>query len=311
MASGFHSIGFIGAGRTGTALAVGLTNAGYHITAVASRTPESARTLAARIPGCEAVVAPSELPDRCDLVFLTVPDGEIGATASALRWHKGQEAVHCSGALSADVLSSAREQGALTGAFHPLQTFATLDDGADRLAGSTFAVEGEGDLAEWLEAAVADLGGHPIRLRTEDRPLYHAAAVMVCGYVTTLLDTAAGLWETMGLSREAAMQALLPLVSGTIGNLEKHGAKAGVTGPIVRGDTGTVRQHLEALEDRAPEALGVYREMGLSMVSLAVDRGSIGQDQATELKRMLRTRADKPARRAIHVPTRGKQRGAY
>jgi len=283
----FRRVGFLGAGRTATALAQGLDNAGYMVAAAASRSLASAHSLASKVPGCEALAEPTELPQRCDVVFLTVPDDAIASVAAGLPWREGQGAVHCSGVLSLDALASARERGALVGGLHPLQTFATQESGAQSLAGSTFAIEGEGPLQQWLGGAVQRLGGHAIHLRSQDRPLYHAAAVISCGYVATLLDAATVLWEAMGFSREEAMRAMLPLTRGTLGNVEKQGPREGATGPILRGDVGTVRRHLVTLAKRAPQVLPLYCQAGLSMVALALERGSIGPDEARRIRDLL------------------------
>ncbi len=287
MSSRFDRIGFIGAGRTATALALGLNNAGYSVMAVASRSLASAQSLAGKLPACEALANPPDLLLRCDVVFLTVTDDVIGTVASEIPWRERHSIVHCSGALSLDVLAPARERGALVGGLHPLQTFANREAGADRLAGSTFAVDAVGELRLWLDEVVQRLGGHAIHLQPQDRPLYHAAAVIGCGYVATLLDAAAVVWEAMGFSREEAMRALLPLTRGTLDNVESKGPKEGATGPIFRGDSGTVRHHLEALAERTPEVLPLYCQAGMSMVDMALDRGSIGPDEARRVRSML------------------------
>lgn len=289
MPSQFATIGFIGAGRTATALAVGLLGAGYPVAAVASRSLASAQALAQKVPGCQALADPSELCQECDVVFVTVPDDAIASVASALPWRQGQGAVHCSGSLSLDVLAEAREKGAAVGALHPLQAFASREHGHHLLAGSTFAIQGEGALGQWLQEVALHLKGHPIPLRSEDGPLYHAAAVMSCGYVTTLLYAASSLWKAMGFSSEEALRALLPLARGTLSNMEVQGIVRGATGPVIRGDTGTIKRHLKALAERAPEVLPLYCQAGMALVALAQERRSIGPAQASELGRLLRS----------------------
>ena len=232
---------------------------------------------------------PAAVIHECAVVFLTVPDDAIASVAAAMPWRPGQGAVHCSGALSLDVLAAARERGALVGALHPLQTFATRQANTYRLARVTFAIEGEGSLGLWLEEVVQRLEGHSVRLQPTDRPLYHAAAVMSCGYVATLLDAACALWEAMGFSREEAVNALLPLTRGTLDNVEAQGARDAATGPIIRGDTGTVQRHLTALATRAPEVVPLYCQAGLDMVTLAQERRSISPEQAQDMRRLLRS----------------------
>ncbi|MSQ21887.1 MAG: DUF2520 domain-containing protein [Dehalococcoidia bacterium] len=289
MPSQFTTVGFVGAGRMATALALGLTKAGYQVGSVSSRSAASAQALAQKVPGCQAITHPADVLKRCDVAFLTIPDDAMASMAGALPWRAGQAAVHCSGALSLDVLSAARDRGALVGALHSLQTFATQDASTYRLVGVTFAIEGDGDMGRWLEEAVRRLGGYSVSIAAQDRPLYHAAAVMSCGYVATLLESACALWEAMGFSREEAVKALLPLTRGTLDNVESQGARNAATGPIVRGDMGTVRGHLAALAARAPAVVPLYCQAGLDMVALAQERGSIGTEQARGMRQLLRS----------------------
>lgn len=283
MDSPFQKVGFVGAGRTATALSLAMRDAGCSVAAVASRSLESARRLADRLPGCEALSSFEDITGRCDVVFITVPDDAVASVAGALTWRAGQAAVHCSGALVLGVLDAAREGGASVGGLHPLQTFVGNDMDAAGLAGTTFAVQGDGTLREWLEGVVESLGGSTVDISEHDRPLYHAAAVMSCGYLATMLDAACDLWGSMGFSREEALRALLPLARGTLSNVESQGTHLGATGPIVRGDVETVRLHLETLAHRAPHVLPLYCQAGLAMISLT----SLPSDRVIELKELL------------------------
>jgi predicted short-subunit dehydrogenase-like oxidoreductase (DUF2520 family) len=282
----FQSVGFLGAGRTASALALGMSSVGFNVTTVASRSFDSARTLAAKIPGCDPLPDPFDLVQRCDVVFLTVPDDAIASVAE-MPWRAGQGIVHCSGALSVDVLAPFRTRGVVIGALHPFLTFASLDTTPTVFSVCTFAVEGDGPLQTWLEGVVSRLGGDSVHISPADRPLYHASAVLACGYVTTLLDAAGQLWDGMGFPRDQSLRALLTLVDATLRNAQDVGTHDGLTGPIVRGDAGTVRLHVEALAQRAPSVLALYCQTGLAMVALASKRGSIGPDQAQRMANVL------------------------
>ncbi|TAK35221.1 MAG: DUF2520 domain-containing protein [Chloroflexota bacterium] len=281
------SVGFIGAGTVGTALAVSLSGRGYQLAAVASKTHASAAALAARIqpppPVCDAQGA----VDRCELVFLTTPDDLIGPVANSLAWHAGQAVVHCSGAASTDVLEAARAAGAAVGAFHPLQTFASVNEAIENLPGSAFAIEADGPLLTILEQMARDLSGTPIRLGPGDKTIYHTAAVLVSNYTVALMAAATELWGQFGVTTPDATQSLLPLLQGTINNIRKIGLPGCLTGPIARGDLGTVEKHLEALEARAPELLGIYCELGLRAVPVALAKGKIDTNQARALEKAL------------------------
>ena len=119
------SLGFIGAGRVGTALARALDRRGHRVLGVASRTVDSARRLAQMVPGCKSSTDPQEVAEAAGLVFITTPDEVIAQVAAQIRWHPGQIVVHCSGATSLEALQPAQEQGALVGGLHPLQSFAS------------------------------------------------------------------------------------------------------------------------------------------------------------------------------------------
>lgn len=293
MNSDFDSIGFIGAGSVATAISNGLNNAGYRVVAVTSRSEKSAKRLAERLPDCAALVDSSELIERCDVVFLTVSDDSIEAIAMDLPWRHGQAVVHCSGSLTLKALIVPEKQGAIVGSLHPLQTFLDVDGRGMNLHGCTFLIDGQGRIIDWLEAVVNKMGGYPIQLIPENRPLYHASAVLSCGYVTTLLDCASMLWQVMGFSREDALRALLPLADQTLRNLELDGSVRGATGPIVRGDIGTVRQHLDALLERLPSIIPLYCYAGQAMASAAQERGSIDSHKADEITQLLRSYLDR------------------
>ena len=265
------AIAFIGAGRVAGVLAPAFAELGYPVLAVASRSLESAERVAALVPGCRAVSA-QDAADVAEVVFITTPDGAVADVASVVAWRAGQGVVHCSGALTCAPLEPARAAGASVGSWHPFQTFG----GETTLAGVTFGIEAEGDLLAFLERLASEVGGHPLRVPAEARSLYHAASVMSCGYLTTLLGEARTLWTRAGLPPEQAFQAIAHIARTTVANIERIGAAPALTGPTSRGDEGTVRLHLDAVRDAAPELLPLYREISLRSVELAREAGRPG-----------------------------------
>lgn len=273
------NVGFIGAGALASTLAVALSAAGWKVDAVASRSHESAQRLARLIPGCHAETDPQAVADRCRITFLTVPDEAITKVASSIHWPQGRGVVHCCGAGTSALLSPAVTHGAISGSFHPLQTFVSLSTDEDpttlaslareRLKGITFAVEGAGWLKQALESMASDLGAITIEVPPEHRPLYHASAVMSCGALVALLRSAAALWQAMGVDQQTAFQALLPLARTTLQNAAALGPEAATTGPVARGDVDTVRAHLQALQSLAPEALPLYTELTKVLIAHA------------------------------------------
>ncbi len=278
-------IGFIGAGTVARVLSAGLAGRGYKVAAVSSRSLKSARRLAGGLGGCQAYSEHQVVADNADVVFITTPDDAIAAVAAGVKWRKEQSVIHCSGADSAAILAPARSAGAVTGVFHPLQTFAS--PGWQILPGTAFALEAEEPLLSSLKKMAADLGGCWIELEAGNRMVYHAAAVFACNYLVTLVSLASDLWRSFGVPKEQAIPALLPLLRGTINNIDVLGIPVALTGPIARGDSGTIIKHLAALSRVAPELVATYRELGLKTIPIALNKGGIDKAQADKLRAIL------------------------
>ncbi len=281
-------IGFIGAGAVGGSLAVALSRSGYRVVAVASRSWSSAESVAGRVPGCEPRETGQKVVDAADVVFLTTPDDAIGPVASSVSWRPDQAAVHCSGAGSLDVLDPVAEQGAARGAFHPLQQFSDIDNGSKGFPGITLGIEADEVLREFLREAAQAIGGNPVFLRPEDKPLYHVTGVLMGNLLSTFVATAASVCEDLGLTRSQGVHALLPMMRQVAINLESMGLPNAVSGPYVRGDIGTVRKHLAALKEGAPDVLPLYRELALLALPLAVEKGALAPARAEEIREILK-----------------------
>ena len=279
--------GFIGAGTTGNALAVRLSQKGWPVVAVSSRTLSSAQRLAKRVRNCQVCHTTQELADVAELVFITTPDDVIAQVCSEVHWHKKQSVLHCSGAHSVDILGPAKRLGAAVGSFHPLQTFADVDQAIANLPGSTFALEAEEPLLSTLKELTHLLDGNWVELKPGDKVLYHAAAVFACNYLVTLVKLALDLWKDFGVSSKEATRALLPLLRGTINNIENIGLPDCLTGPVARGDLGTIERHLTALDAKNPSLLTAYRELGLQTIPIALAKGKVNEQKAEEMKASL------------------------
>jgi len=263
-------VSVVGAGRVGTALAVGLRRAGHRILAVSGGSSTADR-VAQYLPGVP-VVAAAEAAREAEVVLIATPDHLIEQTCVALArassFGDGCAVAHLSGATSLDALSAARSVGATVLSIHPLQTFPDVDLALARLAGSGVAVTALSEQGFALgERLATDVGGCPFRLPDEAKPLYHAAAVFASNYLVSVLALAEGLLEDVGLPEP--MAALLPLSRATLDNVEVVGTAAALTGPAVRGDAGTVARNLDALAGHAPSAIPVY----VALASVALDLG--------------------------------------
>ncbi len=269
------SVALIGAGRVGSTLVQALHTAGYPISSIWSRTAAHAEALAARVNA--EVVELDHVPRTAELTLLAVSDDSLRTVVEHLAesgaWRAGQMVVHCSGVLPAAVLSPAAEQGVLTGGFHPLAAIATREQELPQ--GITIAIEADEPLREMLHRMAHDLGGRPFDLRGTARGLYHAAAVLASNYTVVLAALATDLLGRAGIEQEARLPAIMPLLESTIANLGRTGLPGALTGPLARGDTGTVMQHLTALDGAAPEIAQVYRALGVAALPLIETRGEV------------------------------------
>jgi len=286
----FHmdrDISFIGAGRLATGLALACARAGLKVVAVASRSPASAQRLAARIPACAAMSA-QQAADRAGLVFITTTDDAIAGAAAGLRWRTGQFVVHCSGATEVAALAPAAAAGAFIGGFHPMQAFTDPDAALASLPGCTISIEAEqAGLAAALEGLAASMQCRSIRLPPGCRVRYHASGGYASQFVNVLLREATDIWKTFGVAEADAVRALLPLLKGTIAAIENAGVAGGMPGPVSRGDTGTIRRHVDDLGSVSDEALALYRELARRTVTLALEKGSVSAEKAEELREIL------------------------
>jgi predicted short-subunit dehydrogenase-like oxidoreductase (DUF2520 family) len=286
------SVGFIGAGKVGTALAAGLSKGGYSVFAVTDTNPQAAETFAHRIPGCRVFKDGQLIADKADHIFITTPDDYIQKVASQFTWHPNQSVVHCSGAASTDILESAERFGAMVGSFHPCQAFAGVDQAIENLPGSTFAIEAEKSLLDMLKDMASSIGCDWIVLKPGDKALYHAAAVFVSNYAVALLKVATDLFQNFDVSPSKATKILMPLIQGNLNNMKNLGLPQCLTGPIARGDMGTIEKHITALRDKAPSLLNLYAELGLQTVPIARAKDTIDEHTSDALRSLLKKGID-------------------
>ena len=283
------TIGFIGAGAVGGALAVCLSRAGYRVVAVGSRTFASAQRFAERIDGCQAFGTAQEVADAAQLIVISTADDAIRSVAEDMTWKPGQVVVHCSGATSLDVFQHPVSQGAAAGALHPLQAFSSVENGVASIPGTTFGIEGNSEVRAALADLARAIGGKPVFLNAEDKALYHLSGVMMGNLLTCLAATAAQLWEQCGYSRAEGVEALVPMMRGVVNNLERSGVPGAVAGPYVRGDLGTIRKHVETLAARAPEVLPLYRELARAAVPFGVEKQALSPETAQRIEAILKS----------------------
>lgn len=280
-------IGIVGAGAVGTALGLALSRAGWPVVAVASRDAARRDRFRSLVPGVRAFAEATALLDEVELVILCVPDDAVAAVAGSLHLYSGQALIHTSGLLGPEVLESAMAAGTQVGAFHPLVAFAEAERAVAALRGATIAVEGDDQLTALLAEMAEAIGGVAVRLPRGSKPAYHAAAVLAAGGFVALLDAIAELGRVAGLDEAGALAVYGPLVEGTLANARALGIRAALTGPITRGDVGTLTVHLRTLRDHAPGALPLYVAAAEREIVLAEARGALAPEAAERLRAAL------------------------
>jgi len=285
------TIAIIGCGTVGAAMGKLLAAAGYPITGVAARSLDTAGRAAKMVGAEQFSDCPWDMSRRGEVVFVTTPDDVIESTCKAMVEHQGfgknAVVIHCSGALSSAILSSARRCGARVATLHPLQSFASVDQAVKLVPGSFCAIEGDKTALPVVRQLVEDVGGVLMEITPEGKSLYHAAAVAASNYLVTLMHLALELDRAAGIPPDVSFRALLPLVRGTLSNIGAKGIPEALTGPIARGDVDTVAAHLRAIEARAPEFLMIYKTLGLYTMDLARDKGACGKEAAEKLAALL------------------------
>jgi predicted short-subunit dehydrogenase-like oxidoreductase (DUF2520 family) len=195
--------------------------------------------------------------------------------------------IHTSGLLGAEALASAMAAGTQVGSFHPLVAFADLERAVAALHGATIAIDGDDQLLDLLARMAEAVGGTPVRLLPGAKPAYHAAAVLAAGGFVALLDAIVELGRVAGLDEAGSLAIYGPLIEQTLGNARTLGVAAALTGPMTRGDRGTVARHLATLAEHAPGVMPLYLAAAEREIELAIGRGALTPEAATDLRSAL------------------------
>lgn len=283
------NFGIIGAGIVGTAIAIRLELAGHRLVGVHTRSQQSYERFCTYLQWEKRPLG--EWVVEADLIFITTQDGMIRPAAEQLThnnlYKEGQIWIHCSGSVSSQVMQVDKNIPINYLSLHPLQAFAGIEQAVELIPGTHFGIEGD-DLETGLEI-VTQLGGVPHRLDPRQKPLYHAGAVVASNYLVTLAGLAVQLFEEAGIDRNEALESLLPLMKGSLQNLEKVGLPQALTGPIARGDVDVIRGHLEQMPIKIEP---VYRALGLYTLEIGqqkMERNGLAYSREVwqELNRLL------------------------
>ncbi len=275
-ASGLPSLGIIGAGKVGSVLARLWHQAGCEVRGIYSRSEVRAMALAEQVGAMVCCDTPDHVLEVADLTVLAVPDDAIEMVADRLNLKdlRGKGVVHTSGVHDAGSLAALAARGAMVGSLHPAFPFADIETAVANLPGSAFAVEAELlPLRTWLVELVHRLDGQVLVIPPGKKAVYHAALVIASNYAVTLYSLAEQILTGLGADIVTADRALNPLVRATAQNLQQQGIPAALTGPLVRGDAGTVKLHLDALCDLDPGVAALYVQLARLTLPMLAARG--------------------------------------
>jgi predicted short-subunit dehydrogenase-like oxidoreductase (DUF2520 family) len=321
ISSPFSGVRFavVGAGRLGASLALAMRAGGGRFVGYTCLTP-AGRARAESYLGMPAAGALAELVAADpDYYVLSVPDAAIAAVAWELAGCLGATRIppetpastatqtagsgplvlHTSGVSSVGLLQPCADMGAVTLAFHPLQTFSEPISGSTRFAGAATAITPppgpQAATATEAGFALAErLGSRPFLLPDDKRAIYHAAACVASNYLVTLESVAQRLFVAAGMPEDDAVSFFLPLVQAALDNVASQGPVDALTGPLSRGDIGTIADHLQALAHSSPDIAAVYRCMGLATLELVRARGELDPSILPDLADLLRPTDDPP-----------------
>ncbi|MEV4466265.1 Rossmann-like and DUF2520 domain-containing protein [Micromonospora echinofusca] len=280
----FLTVGVVGSGRVGAVLGAALAAAGHRVVAATAGSGASRARAALLLPGVSRRSADAVARAGTDLLLLAVPDdalaGVVAALAGSGALRPGQVVAHTSGAHGLAVLAPAAEAGARPLALHPAMTFTGTPDDLARLAGISYGVTAPAELRPLAARLVADLGGVPEWVGEADRPLYHAALAHGANHLVTLVNEAADRLRDAGVTQPE--KVLAPLLRAALENALRLGDDA-LTGPVSRGDAGTVERHLARLAATAPESVAPYLALARRTADRAIAAGRLRPVDAESL----------------------------
>jgi predicted short-subunit dehydrogenase-like oxidoreductase (DUF2520 family) len=280
-------VAIIGAGVVGTALGYLLNRGGFPVVGIASRTLRSAEKAKEFIGSGQASTDLSSTARKADIVFITTSDRAIKGACDRISSEKGFNpgviVFHTCGALPSTILQSARKNSAEIASLHPLQSFANTKAAVRSLPGSYFCLEGDAGALSVGRDIIKVLRGKEMRLSIKKKPLYHAGACAASNFLVATVGLGIEFFEAAGIPGEDSLRALAPLIKGTVKNIENAGIPAALTGPIARGDSDVIEDHLRVISKERPELLKIYTELGRYTAKVAVRKGTLKDKTAKSI----------------------------
>lgn len=292
----------IGAGRVGTTVSYTLAEKelpNIKLRAISSRSTESLnrakKILGSKAAGVIFTRENSKAVSLANCILICTPDDVISSVCSDIFKDKSKDfknyyAIHFSGSKSLEVLNSARAAGAEIASIHPLKSFASIEEAIKSLPGTIFGITySSTESKKMAEFLVKSLGGEIIEVENNKKPLYHAAACVASNYLVTLINYAVLIHKKMGIKPEDSLKGLMGLVEGTVSNIKKMGTEKSLTGPIARGDVGTIKEHVKSFNEFfSKEDSALYRMMGIETSKIAHQNKWIKESTVEELKEILK-----------------------
>lgn len=285
-----NNFSIIGTGMVGTAIAVILKKAGYNVTSIYDQSSPALRR-ASRYTGAKLCKSPLDIVQNTDVVLITTSDDKILSVCKEMGCSpdiKNKFVFHMSGAGGLDLLEPAKKAGASIASIHPLQSFSSIDQAIKNIPGSYFGVTADTKALKPAKTIIRKIGGIPIVVRTEQKPLYHAAACIASNYLVSLIHITESIYTSIGFREKDARKAFMPLIYGSLKNVEKSGCVLALTGPIARGDYTTVEKHIRAIHAKLPQYSSFYSSLGLLTLKLAREKGTLNALQAKKIKTLLK-----------------------
>lgn len=284
-------VGFVGAGKVGTAIGCYLCKKGIQVAGYYSRSLSSAMQAASRTVS-RIYDDLGELAGEADLIAMTVPDDVIAAVAWDLSempvcW-ENKIVLHMSGVHASDILAPLGQKGATVCSLHPMLSFGDVDTAVSALNSAPFTIEGKGMKLDTIKEILEACGNTWTEISTSDKVLYHAAACVMSNYLVALLDVGIEMLQAAGFTDKKARELSGPLIGKTLENVINTGTAKALTGPISRGDAGTLERHVEKLKDCSKRWLELYKVLGLYTVELAKRAEKIDETSAIRMQEVLK-----------------------
>ena len=284
---GIVKIGIIGAGKVGTSIGFVLQQKGMEITGI-SDLYEEPLTVARRYlgPDVRCTHESLEVVETSDIIAIATQDRAIKDVAATIAEKseslEGKLFFHTSGAHPASLLKPLDAKGARLGALHPLQTFPDIDSAIKVLPSTYIFIEGDENSIDTLRTIGRALGFDVVRIEGEHKVLYHLSAVFVCNLLCALLYAGEEIMDKIGIE----FKPFFPIIKATLANIESNGPLKSLTGPVVRGDVGTVLSHLDAMKNMELYEKA-YRALSLVALAMAKERDALGEETIERLKQVL------------------------